>query len=154
MSKSLRMLVLLAGCGLACLSSIGIVYHAKRQAAYRQVETLTELYGDEFKTVVEEIRSSQYSSRTEVRYFKVFEYSKSASKLFIVVHEESVGLGTGDTGGEFVFLQRDPDSGVWDLAAPVHVVWSFYGSADGRTWPPYGPIDPFAPECECECDMK
>lgn len=145
-SKPLRVLVLLVCCGLICMTGAVGGYYVKREMAYKRVEGLTALYGREFESVVEQVRLSQYSNRAEIRYFKVFEYSKSASKLFVVFHEESTGVGTGDTGGVFVFLERDPGH-TWEVAEPIHVVWSFYGSADGRTWPPYGPVDPFADCC-------
>lgn len=111
-----------------------------RNRAYEHVETLTRQHAHKVEPLIEEF-AGEYD--LNIVYFKVFEYDRAEAKVFVV--EERVSqAGRKDASGSFFHLKRsDPDSD-WELASSPECVWSLAGSADGRTWPPYGPTDPHA----------
>ena len=119
------------------------------QFAYTQIEQLTQQHSTELSTGVEACITSADNNtqkapgliaETSIEYFKVFEYSTTNAKTFVVTQDtiEKPGLlKLNDGYGTFCYLIfRD---GIWipDPQKPPEVVWSRAGSAHGETWPPY-----------------
>lgn len=120
-----------------CLASYG-GYLLIRNCAYAHVEQLTRQYAQEIAPFVDEFSKKH---DINIMYFKVFEYGQVKAKVF-VVQKQSPHEGK-DIAGSFLYLERGDSNSDWTLARPPEAVWSLSGSADGRTWPPYGPVDPF-----------
>ncbi len=121
-----------------CLVSYG-GYLLIRDHAYARVERLTQSYAHEVEPFIEEF-AQDYD--LNIVYFKVFEYEAVRAKVFVV--DKQAPYEGNNAGGAFMYLERRDLDSAWELAKPVEVVWALSGSADGRTWPPYGLTDPFA----------
>ena len=121
-----------------CLVSYG-GYILIRNRAYARVEQLAQRHA---RDVAPFVGSFAGEYNLEIVYFKVFEYEDASAKVFVVLKQDP--HKGKDVGGSFFHLERRDLDSDWELAKPVESVWSLYGSADGRTWPPYGLTDPFA----------
>jgi len=112
------------------------------QIAYTEVEKLTEEHGQNLKAAIDEIfkEPSPVSGLTKtLEYFKVFEYSGTHAKVFVVSRfkgPERMGL-PDDRSGVFYYLAFQNGAWIVDPTRPPEFTWSDYGSADGETWPPY-----------------
>ena len=102
------------------------IFLVVRQLAYARVERLTNLHSGEFATIVQGVDAAGLS----LAYLKVFQYAPPKAKLFVVYE---------DTRGDYrdgVYVYAELQSGRWQVVR-TELVWAAYGSADGRTWPPY-----------------
>ena len=120
-----------------CIVSYGGYLSIENQA-YMHVEELTRKYAHEVEPFVEQF-AGEYN--LNIVYFKVFEYDQVRAKVFVVERQDP--QEGKDASGSFLHLKRSQPGGSWELASPPECVWSLAGSADGRTWPPYGPTDPY-----------
>ena len=113
------------------------------QAAYAEVERLTTQHSADLTAIVSStVESTQYPGSRYyevVEYFKVFEYSQTRAKVFVVerILPTEYGRLPADRAGIFYYFVLH--NGIWtlDLTMQPDVIWSDYGSADGETWPPY-----------------
>ena len=109
-----------------------------RSRAYARVEQLTRQHALEVKPFADEFASEH---DLNILYCKVFEYKVIRAKVFIVDRQKP--YQGNNAGGTFLHLERRDLDSDWELIGPPEVVWALSGSADGRTWPPYGLTDPF-----------
>lgn len=128
--------------------SLAVLYIGGRwahlQFTYAEIENLTTQYSDNLAATVNDIvKSAEYpGSRYHelVEYFKVFEYSETRAKVFVVSRieptDDKAGL-PGDRAGIFYYLIFNNGMWVVDQSRLPQFVWSDLGNADGETWPPY-----------------
>jgi hypothetical protein len=135
--KSYRFLLGIVIVVCVCLASYG-GFLLIRNRAYAQVEQLTQQYAREVAPFVTEFAKKH---DIDIVYFKVFEYEEVKAKVF-VVQKQNPQEGK-DIAGSFFYLKRSDSSSNWTLIGHPEAIWSLSGSADARTWPPYGPVDPF-----------
>lgn len=114
------------------------------QSAYAEVEGLTTRHSADLVSVVSStVADVQYPGSKyyeSVEYFKVFEYSPTQAKVFVVKRiqptDERAGL-PGDRAGVFYYFVFQDGAWALDQTRPPEFIWSDLGSADGATWPPY-----------------
>jgi|DewCreStandDraft_4_1066084.scaffolds.fasta_scaffold24716_4 hypothetical protein len=135
---------------LCLLFAVGRWLHL--QFAYSEIERLTEQHGNELSSAVNTSVTDEITSENEiaikpeldtivVEYFKVFEYSESEAKVFVVIRSDIKWPTTPpvhDRIGQFRYFIRQ--NGTWMVnqnKRPFELVWDTLGSADDETWPPY-----------------
>jgi hypothetical protein len=114
------------------------------QSAYAEIEKLTAQHSADLAALVTStLAGAQYPGSKfyeSVEYFKVFEYSPTQAKVFVVERiqptDQRAGL-PGDRAGVFYHFVFQDDVWILDPTRPPEFIWSDYGSADGETWPPY-----------------
>jgi hypothetical protein len=114
------------------------------QSAYAEVEGLTARHSADLASVVSStVADVQYPGSKyyeSVEYFKVFEYSPTQAKVFVVKRiqptDERAGL-PGDRAGVFYYFVFQDGAWTLDQVKSPEFIWSDLGNADGETWPPY-----------------
>jgi hypothetical protein len=139
--RSLLLVALIVSIGLLCAG----VQQLNLQHAYDGIEILTQLHAAELSTVINEcathVERPLDNARLTVEYFKIFEYSETYAKVFVVtqleIYKAGITLPLRDRSGQFVSLLFQDGNWMCDPSRPPQLIWSDLGSADGETWPPY-----------------
>jgi hypothetical protein len=125
----------------------GVLFIAGRwlhmQIAYAEIEQLTREHSGELSgTVRTFIINAEFPGgrfKKSLEYFKIFEYSATNAKVYLVARIDSVPPDTSyyDRNGGFLYLLFQNGAWILDPSRPYDMKWSRLGSADEEVWPPY-----------------